>query len=246
MSPIQKEPLLTHDRNLLIGKIFAVTAIILIIIESIFTYFSIPMNIGMQLGSFAINFISVILLIFILFILRYYLLNFGMDKTRIAVMTLIILLIIEFAYSKLSTVMLFFIGRMYGVESYATSAIIHSVFVIITLAAYLVVGIMLIVNRNDFVGGLRILGATFVLKVAAFGAFTFLRIRTTDEYVANQESGGKGLMGLIDSLPGPEVIQYIFNMFNILGNIPNILILLAFIYVLARAKKHTLCWQDPI
>lgn len=247
MSPIKKEPLLTHDRNLLIGKIFAAGAIVSLILEFVIFFFLTQSNAAVQLLSWVINFISAILFIFVLFILRYYLLNFKMHRTRIALMTLIILSIIEFFYGKLSTVLMIFIGHFVHDYTYwfEVSGAIQSILTMASHTALLITGIMLIAGRGDFVGGLRALGVSFVLKAMAFVASIFVRNYMVDEYIANQESK-EGLLGLMDMMSTHNGIEYIFSLIYSFGNIFTIIILFIFIWIMARAKKHTLYWQDPL
>lgn len=244
MSPIKKEPLLTHDRNLLIGKIFAAGAIISLILESVCAYFSTGTSIGMEIGAFVLNFASTIFFIFVLFILRYYLLNFKMHKTRIALMTFIILLIIEFFYGKLSTVLLIIVGHIMHnyLIWFEVSSVIQSILAIMTQATLLVTGIMLIAGHGDFVGGLRVLGVAFVLKAITFVAATFVRNHLIDEYITNQELPGS----LPDMMSPQDAIQQIMNYTNAFDNILTVIILLIFICILVRARRHTLCWQDPL
>ncbi len=245
---IKKEPLLTHDRNLYIGQIFAVVTIVFIIIESVFTYFSATDSIAMKLGAFAINFLTIIFYLFTLFILRYYMLNFGMHKLRIATMTLIVLLIIQFIYTKLVMVSNIFIGHIsiHALTEWITvNNYIQAVLVGIILITYVVAGVMLIGNRTDFVGGLRILGVIFILTVISVVAATWGRNYMIDQYLANQETG-EGLLGLLDTMSNQHIIQHILNVGSIAENIPIILIELTLIYILAKAKKHTITWQDPL
>jgi len=238
---LRKEPQLTHDRNLLLGQLFCAITIGIILIECLLTLFLSRENPAIQLSVFSINFLSSLFYIFVFFILRYYLLNFRMDKIRIALMTTIVLLIIQFLFSKGSTVLSVFIYRHFDSETLMmltanTKSIIH----FIILLAYFVTGVMLIANKSDFVGGLRIVGAAFILKVLCSVAGAFGRNVLIDRYISMQHTEAP------DGMIVGNMIEYIFNISNILAFIPDIIILVILIFLFTRAKQHTIQWQDPM
>lgn len=238
---VKKEPLLSHDRNLLLGQVFSAITIAILIVECLLMYFYNYNSPGIQLAVFGVNFLSAVFYIFVMFILRYYVLNFNMDKLRIILMTLIIFLIIQLAFSKASLPFTIYIYRLSYEPEYwmgimeSIQAAIH----LVILLTYFIGGIILLFNKTDFVGGLRWMGALFVLKVISSVTALWGRNMMTDKYIATQNEGAVGQTA-------GDMISHLYILSNILPYIPPVLILLIFIFILEKAKQHTISWQDPL
>ncbi len=238
---LYKLPAWINDKVIKVGKILCFSIIAIIVLTYIASILPRSVKRSMMVDFSGLDsFLYIVLFIVIMAGFYKYLSGIGLQRAKYVFLALLIFSAVLISYNYFITIKGTWIRHSGHADMIKQ---IRDILEAITIALYLLTGILLVKSKDNRIGGISLIGFCFIFKalivLASLVMAYYMQIRLSELRALDDE--GVEIMDMLLELK--QLVDLSKSTLNILQLISEIVIYSSFIYILVRIKRYKAKWQ---